>query len=175
MRTGAPLPPPTRLGGGPRAARGRRAPASGKKTPEVIARLEALMAHETAGDPVRGLKWTRRTTAKIAELRTLGIDVCARTVARLLKTMGFSLRVNARRLNCGRRMSRLTLELPGWRPGDCHLKFLSPGSGVLVFADSGGSNGCAPRIPPATSASATAIDCWFPRRNVSYRLPYRAA
>ena len=53
------------------------------------------MAHETAGDPVRGLKWTRRTTAKIAaELRTLGIDVCARTVARLLKTMGFSLRVN---------------------------------------------------------------------------------
>ena len=57
------------------------------------------MAHETAGDPVRGLKWTRRTTAKIAaELRTLGIDVCARTVARLLKTMGFSLRVNHKKL-----------------------------------------------------------------------------
>ena len=45
------------------------------------------------------LKWTRRTTAKIAaELRTLGIDVCARTVARLLKTMGFSLRVNHKKL-----------------------------------------------------------------------------
>ena len=41
----------------------------------------------------------RRTTAKIAaELRTLGIDVCARTVARLLKTMGFSLRVNHKKL-----------------------------------------------------------------------------
>ena len=57
------------------------------------------MAHETAGDPVRGLKWTRRTTAKIAaQLRTLGIDVCARTVARLLKAMGFSLRVNHKKL-----------------------------------------------------------------------------
>ena len=57
------------------------------------------MAHETAGDPVSGLKWTRRTTAKVAaELRALGIDVCARTVARLLKTMGFSLRVNHKKL-----------------------------------------------------------------------------
>ena len=80
-----------RVGGG-------RPPAE-KKTPKVIARLEALMAHETAGDPVRGLKWTRRTTAKIAaELRTLGIDVCARTVARLLKTDGVSLRVNHKKL-----------------------------------------------------------------------------
>ena len=53
------------------------------------------MDHETAGDPVRGLKWTRRTTAKVAaELCTLGTGICARTVARLLKKMGFSLRVN---------------------------------------------------------------------------------
>ncbi len=53
------------------------------------------MDHETAGDPVRGLKWTRRTTAKVAaELCKLGTDICARTVARLLKKMGFSLRVN---------------------------------------------------------------------------------
>ena len=33
-----------------------------------------------------------------AQLRTLGIDVCARTVARLLKAMGFSLRVNHKKL-----------------------------------------------------------------------------
>ena len=53
------------------------------------------MDHETAGDPVRGLKWTRRTTAKVAtELCKLGSDICARTVARLLKKMGSSLRVN---------------------------------------------------------------------------------
>ena len=30
------------------------------------------MAHETAGDPISGLKWTRRTTERIAtELRSL--------------------------------------------------------------------------------------------------------
>ena len=42
------------------------------------------MTHETAGDPVSGLKWTHRTTAKLAhELRGLGIHVCPQTVARL--------------------------------------------------------------------------------------------
>ena len=41
------------------------------------------MAHETAGDPVSGLKWTHRTTAKLTEqLHGLGIDVCPQTVAR---------------------------------------------------------------------------------------------
>ena len=29
------------------------------------------MAHETAGDPLSGLKWTRRTTAKMGMSRTL--------------------------------------------------------------------------------------------------------
>ena len=53
------------------------------------------MDHETAGDPLSGLKWTRRTTAKVAaELCKLGTGICARTVARLLKKIGFSLRVN---------------------------------------------------------------------------------
>ena len=61
----------------------------------MIAHLEALMNHETAGDPLSDLKWTRRTTAKVAaELCTLGTDIGARTVARLLKKMEFSLRVN---------------------------------------------------------------------------------
>ena len=80
-----------------RAGGGR--PPTEKKTPEVIARIEALMTHETAGDPVSGLKWTRRTTAKLAdELRGLGIHVCPQTVARLLKAMGYSLRVNHKKL-----------------------------------------------------------------------------
>ena len=57
------------------------------------------MEHETAGDPMTGLKWTHRTTAKIAdELRALGIDVCPQTVARLLKAMGYSLGVNHKKL-----------------------------------------------------------------------------
>lgn len=58
------------------------------------------MKHETAGDPLTGLKWTRRTTVKIAvELQTLGISVSARTVARLLKDLGYSLRVNKKDLS----------------------------------------------------------------------------
>ena len=78
----------------PAADGGRR-----KKTPEVIACIQALIEHETAGDPVSGLKWTRRTTAKLAdELCALGIDVCPQTVARLLKAMGYSLRVNHKKL-----------------------------------------------------------------------------
>ena len=51
------------------------------------------MKHETAGDPMTGLRWTRRTTAKVAaELHSLGIELSDRTVARLLKQMDFSLR-----------------------------------------------------------------------------------
>jgi len=58
------------------------------------------MKHETAGDPMSGLKWTRRTTAKIAaKLQPLGIKVSARTVAGLLRKMGFSLRVNHKKLS----------------------------------------------------------------------------
>jgi transposase len=57
------------------------------------------MEAETAGDPITGLKWTRRTTAKIAaELEAFGIDVSRKTVARLLKQLGFSLRVNQKKV-----------------------------------------------------------------------------
>lgn len=60
------------------------------------------MKHDTAGDPITGLKWTRRTTAKVAtELQALGIEVSARTVAKLLKKMDFSLRVNHKKLSTG--------------------------------------------------------------------------
>jgi hypothetical protein len=68
----------------------------------VIANIEALMQHEVAGDPCTGLKWTRRTTGKIAqELKTLGIEVSPRTVARILKTLRFSLRANRKSVSQG--------------------------------------------------------------------------
>lgn len=58
------------------------------------------MRHETAGDPMTGLKWTHKTTAKIAaELRAGGMDVSPRTVARLLNDMKYSLRVNHKKLS----------------------------------------------------------------------------
>jgi len=53
------------------------------------------MKPETAGDPINGLKWTRKTTAKIAKtLQNYGIHVGRNTVGRLLKQMNFRLRVN---------------------------------------------------------------------------------
>jgi hypothetical protein len=58
------------------------------------------MRHDTAGDPMTALKWTRRTTAKLAaELGSLGIEVSARTVARLLTQMHFSLCANQKKLS----------------------------------------------------------------------------
>jgi len=60
------------------------------------------MKYETAGDPITGLKWTRRTTEKIAnELKSINIQVCSNTVARLLKNMDFSLRVNEKKIASG--------------------------------------------------------------------------
>lgn len=51
---------------------------------------------------MRGLKWTRKTTRKVAgELQRLGICIGAKTVGRLLKKMGFSLRVNRKTLESG--------------------------------------------------------------------------
>ncbi|MGD8837235.1 MAG: hypothetical protein PVJ19_19985, partial [Desulfobacteraceae bacterium] len=76
----------------------RRGQTSGK-TPEIVARIEKLMEPEMAADPITGLKWTRRTTAKIAaKLKAFGIDLSSKTVARLLKQLGFPLRVNQQKV-----------------------------------------------------------------------------
>jgi hypothetical protein len=57
------------------------------------------MQHDTAGDPITGVKWSRRTTRKIAEqLTTLGIAVSKNTVGRLLKEMDYKLRVNRKQI-----------------------------------------------------------------------------
>jgi len=62
------------------------------------------MEEDTAGDPISGCKWTHKTTAKVAhQLDRAGIRVSANTVARLLKQMDFSLRVNVKRLESGLR------------------------------------------------------------------------
>src|SRR5262249_44289584 len=66
-----------------------------KKTPAVIDAIEILLEHDTAGDPITGIRLTHKTTAGIAELlRQLDIEISANTVARLLRDMDFSLRVN---------------------------------------------------------------------------------
>jgi hypothetical protein len=66
---------------------------------DAVARL---LQHETGGDPMRDLKWSRRAIRKIArQLRRLKIRISASTVRRLLKQLGFSLRVSHKRLESG--------------------------------------------------------------------------
>jgi hypothetical protein len=60
------------------------------------------LKYETAGHPISGLKWTRKTTKKVSEqLKVIGIEVSPNTVCRLLKDMGFSLRVNSKKIESG--------------------------------------------------------------------------
>jgi hypothetical protein len=60
------------------------------------------MLAATAGDPITGLKWTRKTTDKVStELRKLDIEVSPRTVARLLGGLQYRLRVNHKKLSGG--------------------------------------------------------------------------
>ncbi len=60
------------------------------------------MKHDVAGDPITGVRWTRRTTQKISrELASLCICVCPRTVARILEDLDYTLRVNHKRVSRG--------------------------------------------------------------------------
>ena len=65
----------------------------------MIAAIHKLLEQETAGDPISGLKWTRKTTAKIAQqLERLHILVSANTVGRLMRQMKYSLRTNRKNI-----------------------------------------------------------------------------
>src|ERR1019366_2257276 len=70
--------------------------------PHTVAQgRQQLLAQDVEVDRVRitGLKWTRKTTEKIAEvLQEIDIPVSANTVARLLYQMDFSLRVNRKQI-----------------------------------------------------------------------------
>ena len=65
----------------------------------MIDRIKMLLEYETAGDPLSGLKWMRRTLRGVAaELGRLGIQVSGNTVGRLLRDMDYSLRVNRKEI-----------------------------------------------------------------------------
>jgi hypothetical protein len=60
------------------------------------------MKYETAGDPMTGLCWTRKTTEKISEeLDRVGIKVSRTTVAKILKNLNYSLKVNSKKISNG--------------------------------------------------------------------------
>ncbi len=90
-----------------------------------------------------GLRWSRRSTTRIAEaLLLLGISVSPNTIARLLHQMGYSLRVNHKQISTTSSPNRnlqfeYLTELRG-RFQRCHLPISRR---ILILADTGGSNG----------------------------------
>ncbi len=71
-----------------------------KKQPGLLKALEELVEDATAGDPVKGLKWTRKTSRKLScALKRRGFKVGPDTVRRLLAQQDYVLRANRKRLN----------------------------------------------------------------------------
>ncbi len=61
--------------------------------------LERIMKENTAGDPMSLLRWTNKSTARIAEqLTRQNHPISADTVGRRVREMGYSLQVNAKTL-----------------------------------------------------------------------------
>ena len=90
------------LEGIPEPAARVRAPGGGRKRltetdPELMAELKALVDPQTRGDPMSPLVWTTKSTRNLAgALTAAGHRVSDRTVARMLRAMGFSLQANAK-------------------------------------------------------------------------------
>lgn len=62
--------------------------------------LDELLKDATAGDPITGLKWTKKTSHTISrELKRQGYEVGEDTVRRLLKKRRYALRANRKRLS----------------------------------------------------------------------------
>jgi len=62
--------------------------------------METLLQDATAGDPITGLKWTRKTGRKIAkELKRKGYAVEHSTIPRLAGVLGYTLQGNRKRLS----------------------------------------------------------------------------
>jgi len=65
--------------------------------PTLVADLERLVDPDSRGDPEQPLRWTAKSVRKLAEaLRGAGHQVSHETVARLLRSLGYSLQANAK-------------------------------------------------------------------------------
>lgn len=97
----------------------RRTQTYRKRTADIVALIEFLLDYDTgpAGHPIRGLKWSRRGTAKVAlALADFGIRVSPNTVARLTPQLGYFLRVNHKRLGRATRKPEYQVE----KAANCH-------------------------------------------------------
>jgi hypothetical protein len=78
-------------------AAGAGRPAVTRSLPGVVQALEYLVEPVTRGDPESPLRWTNKSTQKLAdELTRQGFTVAPRTVAKLLKGCGYRLQANAK-------------------------------------------------------------------------------
>lgn len=67
------------------------------------------MKDEVGGDPISGVRWTRKSTRALArEMGRQGHGISRGTVGRLLNGMGFSLRANVKTLSGPRHLDRET-------------------------------------------------------------------
>jgi hypothetical protein len=67
------------------------------KQPGLLEALDELVHPETRGNPMSLLRWTSKSSTKLAsELVGRGFDVSSRTVLRLLHRLGYSLQANAK-------------------------------------------------------------------------------
>src|ERR1017187_5301221 len=79
-----------------------RAPGGGdkpltEKQPGLLEALDNLVHPATRGNPMSLLRWTSKSSTKLAdELVRQGYEVSSRTVLRLLHTLGYSLQANAK-------------------------------------------------------------------------------
>jgi len=86
-----------------------------KTDPTIRQALEELVAPETRGDPMSPLRWTLKSTSKLAaELTRRGHPVSARTVAALLRAADYSLQGN-----------RKTREGAGHADRDAQFRFIN--------------------------------------------------
>jgi hypothetical protein len=78
-------------------AQGAGRPPVTETAPGVAEALEQLVEPVTRGDPESPLRWTNKSTQKLAdELTGQGLAVGPRTVSKLLKTCGYRLQANAK-------------------------------------------------------------------------------
>jgi hypothetical protein len=80
-----------------------RRPGAGRKLieaqdPTIVTALERMLTDEVAGDPMTDQKWIRSSLSRLSKrLADEGYQASPRTVARLLRKMGFSLKANKRK------------------------------------------------------------------------------
>jgi hypothetical protein len=66
-----------------------------EKSPEILAELELLVAPHTRGHPESPLRWTCKSTRKLAEeLQARGYEVTDPVVGRMLRDLNYSLQAN---------------------------------------------------------------------------------